>query len=90
MAGEAIRRLELGWTKTSAGHPSQLLKADGGLMPTRFQVSREDHSDESGWVPIGKFGSMSKAEAFAANTERGKPQYSNNNYHRLYLLIEPC
>lgn len=57
-------------------------------MPTRFQVSREDNSDPTGWVPIGKFGSMPKAEAFAAHQERGKPLYSNNNTNRQYHLIE--
>ena len=57
-------------------------------MPTRFQVSREDHSDPSGWVPIGKFGSLPKAEAFAAHQERGKFLYSNRNPDRLYHLVE--
>ena len=57
-------------------------------MPTRYEVSREDHSTESGWVPIGKFGSLPKAEAFAAHQERGKFLYSNNNPTRLYHCIE--
>lgn len=57
-------------------------------MPTRYQVSREDHSDESGWVAIGKFGSISKAEAFAGQQERGKFLYSNNNPNRMYHCIE--
>ncbi len=57
-------------------------------MPTRFQVFREDHSTEEGWTPIGKFGSIGKAETFAAHQERGKYLYSNNNPNRMYHLIE--
>jgi len=58
-------------------------------MPTRYQVSREDYSDPSGWVPVGKFGSLHKAEADARMRERMNPWlYSNNNPDRMYFLIE--
>lgn len=67
---------------------AQAGKPSTNSMPTRFQVSRQDDSAESGWIPIGKFGSLSKAEAFAAHQERGKYLYSNNNPNRQYHLIE--
>jgi hypothetical protein len=62
-------------------------------MPTRFQVSREDHSPNhpTGWVPIAMFGSLRKAELHVSLREAANRwAYSEKNPERLYHLIEAC
>lgn len=56
----------------------------------RYQVSREDRSPDhpTGWVAIGMFGSVRKAELFVKDKESGWWAYHDKNPDRLYHAIE--